>query len=59
MTIGRSIVARWTDMGRGLRILFVVNTILLFAARAIWQAHASASASASESPVVWRSGELA
>jgi cytochrome c biogenesis protein CcmG, thiol:disulfide interchange protein DsbE len=34
VTIGRSIVARWTEMGRGLRILFVVNTILLFAALA-------------------------
>jgi carbon starvation protein len=37
----------------------VVVTILLFALRAIWQAHSQATVSASESPVIWREGELA
>ena len=34
MTVGRSMKARWSEMGRGLRILFVVNTVLLLAALA-------------------------
>jgi carbon starvation protein len=36
----------------------VVVTILLFALRAIWQAHTQSTVSASESPVIWRQGEL-
>ncbi|HEY6130561.1 MAG TPA: carbon starvation CstA family protein [Halioglobus sp.] len=36
----------------------VVVTILVFALRAVWQAHIQSTVSASESPVVWRQGEL-